>query len=263
LLTAIDNFSVLQAFNLCTVLSAISCMAAGVRLVFLSSWRQYRFFLGLLASWVAFCVFTVAVPVSSKAYLRFYLIAAPLSWVFYIFVARDLYQKIFDQYKGISFAGRACFNVASALLAVAVFANVWSSPVESKAGSYFVVVTLIDRSLLFALSFFLVLLVFVIARYPISIRRNLVVHTLVVSSILFFQSFCGLADLWSKYLYSAQWNTLAAALDCIFLGAWALLINSAGETISVRIRQLEPQAALHLLNQLQSLNGVLLRAARK
>jgi hypothetical protein len=114
------------------------------------------------------------------------------------------------------------------------------------------------------LAFFLVLLVLVMIRYPISIPQNIAVHSFFFSSILFSQSVFQVADQWTFYHYSAYCNTLAAAFDAVLVTAWALLLTSAGDHAIIRIRQrIKPETELHLLGQLDTLNGILLRAARK
>jgi len=253
-----------QAFKLCTILSALAFLLAATRLLFLASASQYRPFLGLLAIWITFCVVSITVPVSSRLYLRIYILAAPVSWLFYLFVVRDIYQQIFVKYRGIAFAGRWALYTSGILLLAGGVASVWLSPARLKAGRLWEGITLVDRSVLFGLAFFLVLLVSVIVRYPISIQRNLVVHTLVFSGVLFCQSICQAADQWTAYHLSMFWNTLAAALDTVLVAAWAILVNPSGENRTVRIRpNIKPDIEIHLLHQLDSLNGILLRAARK
>jgi hypothetical protein len=264
LLTDFHGISVQQAFQLCTILSAFSFALAASKLLYLSSVRQYRPFVGLLIIWFSFCVVSLTVPVSSKIYLRIYLFAAPVSWLLYLFVCRDLYQGIFSKFRGIAFAGRWCLYLSGALLLFVGIGSVLISPGRSNDYEWFKAVYFVDRSVLFGLAFFLVLLVSVIVRYPISIQKNLVVHTLVFSGILFAQSVCQVADQGTGYLYSVFWNTLAAGTDTVLVTAWAILINKAGESLNIRIRHnIKPETEIHLLHQLDSLNGILLRAARK
>jgi hypothetical protein len=264
LLTAFIVINVGQAFYLCTILSALSCVAAATRLVFLASARQYRPFLGLLATWFTVCVLTIFVPLSSRLYFQVYVLIIPISWFLYLFVARDLYQKIFDNYRGIAFAGRWCLYISGVFLVAGGVASVWFSPARLSSSFMFAAITVIDRSILFGLAFFLVMLVIVIVRYPISFQKNLIVHTLVFSAILLCQALLQAADQWTGYHRSTLWNALAAGLDTILVSAWATLISRAGETVNVRIRQhLKPELELHLLGQLDALNGILLRAARK
>jgi hypothetical protein len=260
----ISELSVQQAFKLCTILSALALVAAATRLLSVAAWRQYRPFLCLLLLWFAICVVALTIPVSSRVYFRFYSIAAPLSWFVYLLVARDLYQNIFQKFRGIAFAGRWCLYISASLLLAVAFASFFLSGSVSKPGPQFEAVAFVDRSVLFGLAFFLVLLVSVIVRYPISIQRNLVVHTLVFSGILFFQSIVQVADQWSAYRYTAFCNTLTAGLDAVLITAWAILLTKAGETIRIRIRHnIKPEMELQLLGQLDTLNGILLRAARK
>jgi hypothetical protein len=264
LLTLIHGINVRQAFFLCTLFSAISFAAAAVRLAFLSSARQYRPFIGILVLWSAIAVVAISVNVRSKLYFQIFWYATPVSWLLYLFVARDLYQRIFDKFRGIAFAGRTCLYLSAAFLLASQIASVMFSQGRINPSFGFAAIAFVDRCVLFGVSFFLLLLVGVIVRYPISIQKNLVVNCLAFSAVLFVQSMFQVADQWTLYAHSSLWNTMAAAFETVCVSAWALLLSKAGDTTIVRIRQhLKPELEAHLMGQLNAFNGVLLRATRK
>lgn len=265
-MTAFNAINVQQAFFLCTFFFVVSCATAAVRLLWLSSVRQYRPFLGVFVIWAAFSVVAISVPVSSRLYFQIFCYGTPLVWLVYLFVARKLYQEIFDRYRGIAFAGRWCIYLAAFLLFASGVSSVVFSRGHISPSVTFATIIFIDRCLLFGISFFLLLLVGVIIRYPISIQKNLVVHCLCFSAILFFQSICQVAQQWTLYSHTITmlWNTLAAAFDTVCVSTWVLLLTKAGDNTVVRIRQhIQPEMEIHLLGQLDALNGMLLRAARK
>lgn len=154
--------------------------------------------------------------------------------------------------------------IAAALVGIAVGVSVEFSPGAMSRSLTFSTMTLLDRCVLFGLAFFLVLLVLVMIRYPISIAKNIAVHCFFFSSILFAQTIFQVADQWALYHYSALCNTLTAGFDAILVTAWALLLTNAGDVAIIRIRdRIKPETELQLLGQLAALNGILLRAARK
>jgi hypothetical protein len=261
---AFSSFNAQQAFLLCTYFVLASCAAAAARLVLLPSARDYQPFLGLLATWAVFCVLTVAVPVTSKLYFRIYEVAAPVSWVLYLFVARNLYQKIFKYYRGIAAVGRWSLYAGLFCVCAAAIGSVVFSQGRFSSSRTFTMITMIDRCLLFGLSLFLLILVSVMSRYPISIQRNIGIHSLLFSLILFSQSISLIGDQWTSFHHTLTWNAITAGFDAICLSAWALLLTREGDTAIVRVRQhLDPALETRLLGELDALNGILLRAVRK
>jgi hypothetical protein len=253
-----------QAFILFTVLLIVFCCAAILRLVFLPSHREYRPFLGVLIFWVFLNFLTLTVDISSRLYFRAYIITTPILWILYLLVARNLYQKIFSRYPGIATAGRwVLYMAGTAVAAVAVYSLFFShGPLWQ--GRTLITLGFLDRCLLCGFAFFLLLLVSVISRYPITIQRNIAIHCLVFSSILFFQAVLLVADQWTAFRNTMALNTLSAALSSAFVFAWAWRLNQEGDISTVRIRHgLDPALEGRLLGQLDTLNGILLRAARK
>jgi hypothetical protein len=147
---------------------------------------------------------------------------------------------------------------------VGVAISVGLSPGGLTKSLAFSTMLFLDRCVLFGIAFFLVLLVSVMIRYPISIAKNIAVHCISFSSILLSQTVFQVADQWTLYHYVPFWNTLTAGFDAVLIGAWAVFLTDAGDTAIIRIRQnIRPDTEIHLLGQLDALNGILLRAARK
>lgn len=253
-----------QAFAWCTAFSAVACALAAIRIRLLPAAREYGLFFWLLAAWSGICVFTLRVPPASLPYFYMFTVLVPLSWVLYFCTARHLYQKVFSNYPGIAFAGRSSMWIAAAGVPVVIALSIWFSPGGVSKSLAYATVSLLDRCVLFGIAFFLALLVSVMIRYPISIPQNIAVHSIFFSSILLLQTVFEIADQWTSYRYSAYCNTLAAGFDAILVTAWALVLTNAGDTAIIRIRQhIKPETETQLLGQLDSLNGILLRAARK
>jgi hypothetical protein len=264
LLAGFESFNVQQAFVWCTAFSAIACAAAAVRVRLLPASREYRLFFWLLVSWFGICVFTLQVPLASYLYFYIFLVIVPLSWILYFCTARHLYQRVFSKYPGIAFAGRSSMWMAVIGVTITVALNARLSPVSLGKNRLYATVITLDRWVLFGIAFFLVLLVSVMVRYPISLPRNIAVHSFFFASILFFQTVFQVADQWTRYHYSTFCNTLAAAFDALLVTAWALMLTNAGDNAIIRIRRrIRPETEIQLLGQLDTLNGILLRAARK
>jgi hypothetical protein len=226
--------------------------------------REYRLFFWLMVAWFGISAFTLVVPLTSKWYFLCFLILVPLSWILYFASSRHLYQEVFSKYPGIAFAGRSCLWIAATAVVVGVALSSTLSQGGLKKSALFKAVILLDRCALFGIAFFLILLVSVMSRYPISIPKNIAVHSFFFGAILLSQTIVQIADQWTLYSFTAYCNTLAAGLDAILVSAWAVSLSSAGDTAIIRVRQhIRPETEVHLLGQLAALNGILLRAARK
>jgi hypothetical protein len=101
-------------------------------------------------------------------------------------------------------------------------------------------------------------------QYPITLSRNVIVHSMVFS--VYFLGNTVLYLLLSMrgkgpdplFTYAFDGITLAA------IGAWLVLMNPAGELRKVRVRpQWMPGREEELVSQLNNLNAALLRATRK
>ena len=103
-------------------------------------------------------------------------------------------------------------------------------------------------------------------QYPITLSRNIVVHSMVFSVyflgntvlyLLLSMRGKGIRDP-HGHLCSVDAVTLAA------MGAWLVMLNPAGEVRKLRLRpQWMPGREEELVSQLNHLNAALLRAARK
>jgi hypothetical protein len=90
------------------------------------------------------------------------------------------------------------------------------------------------------------------------------VHAFFFSSILFSQALVQAVDQLTGYKFTPYCNTVASGFDAILVSAWAISLTSLGDTAIIRVRQhIRPETEVHLLGQLDALNGILLRAARK
>lgn len=264
MLAELESISVRQAFIWCTVFTAVLCALAAVRVRLLPAAKEYGLFVWLFVSWSCISAATVGVPLASALYKYIFLVSVPLSWVLYFCTARHLYQKIFTNYPGIAFAGRSALWVSAAIVVVGVVVSTAFSPGVMTERHVFAALLLLDRFVLFGIALFLVLLVSIMIRYPISIPKNIAVHAFFFSSILFSQMLVQIADQWTEYRFTPYFNTLVAGFDAILIGTWAISLTNAGDAAIIRVRQhIRREAEIHLLGQLDALNGILLRAARK
>jgi hypothetical protein len=227
--------------------------------------RRYRAFF----SYLIFCVVQIgllaAFNVRSGWYQKVYILSEPLSWILCAWVVIELYSLVLDDYRGLSTVGRWTLMVA---MAVALMASAASFLVPSRGPGqssrllpYYYAT---ERAVYFSLVVFLLAILFVLLHYPITLRRNIIVHSIVYS--VYFLSNTVIYVVLSTLGYGTV-QTVDYALQAVTLaslGAWLVLLNPAGEQRKARLRpDWMPGQEAELVQQLASLNDMLLRVARK
>jgi uncharacterized membrane protein YcgQ (UPF0703/DUF1980 family) len=121
-----------------------------------------------------------------------------------------------------------------------------------------------ERAVYFSLVVFLLSILGLLMQYPITLSRNIVVHSMVFS--VYFLCNTVLYLLLSMRGYAVIFQ-IVDALSVITLGAvgaWLVMLNPAGELRKLTLRpQWMPGREEELVSQLNHLNAALLRATRR
>jgi hypothetical protein len=120
-----------------------------------------------------------------------------------------------------------------------------------------------ERGIDFSLAIFILLILFLLSRYPVPLSRNAAVHA-VVYSIYFLSSTLGLL------LHSIFGLQLKNEVNMFLMGttsacvlAWLFLLNAKGEKVRVSTPHFGRGDEERILLQLDSLNDTLLKASHK
>jgi hypothetical protein len=200
-----------------------------------------------------------------KVYAYVYVLTEPISWVFYALLVLELYSLVLADYQGLYTVGRWALIVAVTLSLLASCASLLAPSRDpwhvSRVLPYYYVA---ERAVYFSLVVFLLTILFVLLQYPITLNRNIVLHSVVFSVYFLCNTVVYLvisvrgwgAIHWLKYAVLAA--TMAS------LAAWLLLLSPAGEKRQVSLRpSWMPGKEEQLVSQLNNLNAALLRATRK
>jgi hypothetical protein len=200
----------------------------------------------------------------SAGYQKFYLIEQPLSWILSLLVVRELYTLVLERFKGLATLGRwfqyVGLTIALIISGLLLLPQMRSGTVQHSVvlGYYFA----IERGVDCALLVFLLLLLVWLSRYPVPLSRNLLIHSLVYSTLflsgsvgLFARAFFGF-DL-SRSVSTFLLGVLAA---CVF--TWLVCLTEQGEEVRLSVPHFGPEEEKRILNQLEALNSTLLRISR-
>ena len=225
--------------------------------------RTYRAFFCFLILVLLECVLLVVLGESSMAYARVWVIGQPIEWLLEAGVVLELYQLSLRDYRGLSTVGRWAVIVAFILAVAASSLNLVIPSQTTRQGRLIAFYYVAERGVNFSLVVFLITILFLLTRYPITLNRNTIVHSVVFSGYFFSNTaiFLLLSMRGSAALRTAQYGT--QAVNLIAAGTWLAMLNVAGEQRRQTLRSSwMPGREEHLLNQLNRLNLALLRVSQ-
>lgn len=201
----------------------------------------------------------------SFAYFYLYFYSEPLLVLFYILVVSELYRLVLERYKGLSTVGRwAMYGAVAISTTISVLTLLHKiAPKLPEPSKWLMYEIGAERGVDLALVIFILLIVWFLSRYPITLSRNVVVHT-VIYSIFFLLSV--LVLLWRTMLGHNPtdiFNLIATAISAVCALAWSLLLSAKGEEVQVHHPELRPDSEERILEQLEMLNATLLKVSRK
>jgi len=239
-------------------------VALSVRLYLLGLSQRYRaFFYYLIFSALQMALLLPLNP-RGVVYPYVYVLTEPIGWIFFALVVLEVYSLVLADYQGLYTVGRWALIIA---LIMALLASCLSLliPSHGQPGSrilpYYYAT---ERAVYLSLLVFLITILLVLLQYPIKLKRNIVIHS-VVFSIYFLGNSAVYALLSVRgfgTIKVVRYTLLGVSLGS--LCAWLALWNKAGEDRKIRLRPAwMPGKEEQLVSQLNSLNEALLRATRK
>ena len=238
---------------------------AAVRLFANGLYKRHRVLVIFLCFHVARSLVLLAAGSPRKnLYVKIWGVTEPIIWLLYILLVLDLYSLVLRNYRGLQTVGRWIFFISLPISIVVSAATVlpsWRNPRGNVMVFYY---ASIDRGVMFLLVIFILLTLLLLSWYPISLSRNMLVHTAVCTIFLISASL-------GYFVRTVEGDTVTRAVNLAHQGitllcwsAWLLLLNPAGEAARVLVRrQWTADEEERLVNQLTAINSSLLRATRK
>lgn len=249
-------------------LRIISVAASGLvagKLLITGLYRRYRIFFWYFSFRVANGIWPFFFESNSKTYAYLWAWTEPINLIFYVWVVLELCALVLEKHRGLYSLGRWAMGFGMAVSLTLSFLSLLpkitpAMPQRTRYLGYFFAA---DRGVTFCLAIFLLLMLFLLSRYPVPLSRNVILHATLYT--VFF-----LSNTLSVILSSVFGFKKYAAVDTGLTGvsilcalAWIFFLNPAGEEVRMTISHLGPEHEERLLYQLDSLNTTLLRASRK
>jgi len=244
---------------------ASAASAAVIRLIYLNLAREFPALVTYLAFVAVMNLGYGLLNQASVLYFWSYIALEPLECVFSIFAVRELLTLTFNDYPGIRTVGRWVMysGVVLALgISFLLTGFSWSHAARGRAHSHLFYFELSQRSIVFTLAFVIVTILLFLSKYPLHLSRNTLVSSAFFSVLFLSEAARLLIDSLAPKLniHSVDWAGTVFMSVCLF--GWAAMLKPESRAAPAQIRFSSPNEE-HLLQQLNSLNQLMTRAARR
>jgi len=236
---------------------------AGIKLWSTGLYRRYPALLGFfLLNPILSLVFLAS---SVSAYVTYWKILQPLTWLFSVWVVLELYAVILDKHKGLATFGRwiqyAGFAVSTIVSVLALLPRIraGASRTDPIVAYYYAIERGVDCGMLV---FLLVLLVW-LTQYPVPLSRNVVIHSLAYTALFLSNSVGLLAQAFFGFELSRAVTLALTGVFGLCILTWLIFLNAEGEEIRVTVPHFTPLHEEQVLKQLEAVNQALLRLSRQ
>jgi hypothetical protein len=236
----------------------------GYRLYSVGLYHKYRVFFAYLIFVSLRSPILLLLGRKSPLYAKVWMVTEPVLWLFYILLVLELYSLVLANHKGLYTIGRWTLHLAvgiSLLVSSVIY-------IPASGGRYASSVLLsymlqAERGMFLSLILFLVLIVFLLSRYPISLSRNVIIHS-IVYSVFFLTNTLGfllLSVLGRDIVGRFNLGVTIGSTACVAI--WLLFLTERGEQVEMTTQEVWGHGdEAHLVAQLNNLNTALLRATR-
>ena len=243
-------------------IESAAALIALARLAYLNLTGQFRALAWYLSLLAVSNLLGGALSPHSATYFWYYFAMIPLESAAGFFAVRELITLIFADYPGIRTVGRWALyagiglSVATSLALMKLFS--YSGP-RQKWGVLYMETA--QHSVMLSLAIAIIAIVFVLSKYPLNLGRNTCLCCAFFSAIFLIEAVQLLVDSSQRLFFSELAETVAAILTSTCLFAWPFLLR----TQTARAPRIAVPTAHEdkLLHQLESLNSLMIRAARR
>jgi hypothetical protein len=237
-----------------------------LRLILSGLSGKYRAFLAYLIFTSVQEAVLSSLDQSKNPYYYVWAYTEPIVWVLFVLVVLELYSLVLHDFQGLATVGRWALIVAVVLALAASGVSLIAPAQHSAQGLLITYYYVAERAVYFSLVVFLLSILGFLFQYPITLSRNLTVHSMVFS-IYFVSTTIIYVVLSTRGLRGELvrgWGYALSAVNIAALGVWLVMLSPAGEVRKQRLRPAwMPGREEDLVHQLNQLNTALLRATRK
>ena len=120
----------------------------------------------------------------------------------------------------------------------------------------------IERGVDFSLLIFLLFILFWLTRYPVPLSRNVLVHSVVYSTLFLSNTLGLLTRVFFGFQLSRSVSTFMMGVFAACTLVWLVFLNPKGEEVRLSVPRFGPEQEQRILSQLEALNSTLLKVSR-
>ncbi len=251
---------VFDAQQILNLLIVAGTAVLGVRLAVTGLQARYRvFFFYLVFATLHLGALAVIGP-KTNIYQKIWVLTEPIEWIFLVLVVLEIYSLVLADYRGLATVGRWALVTAVVVALCASAISLMAPSQLTTQGQLMRYYYIAERGVYFSLAVFLLTILAVLMQYPITLSRNIIVHSIVFA--LYFLGSTLLYLLLSMFgkqtLEAVGYATAGITLAAVCI--WLAMLSPAGELRKQRLRPVwMPGREEELVHQLNSLNTALLR----
>jgi len=247
------------------LIQAVAALTAVSRLICLNLSKRFPSLLAYLVFLAAINFGFGLLSVTSAAYFWSYIVVEPLKCTFSILAVRELFALTFHDYPGIRSLSRWVMYAGVALaLGISLFLTsfFWSGAASGRAHSHIFYLDATQRSIISTLAVVIVANLVFLSRYPLHLSRSTLVSSTFFSVVFLSEALRILVDSLAPHLFNLYADWAESVFVSVSLLGWAALLKREPERAALQARYSRSQED-HLLLQLNSLNQLMTRAARR
>jgi hypothetical protein len=222
--------------------------------------RVYAYFFIYLFVELSQIALLSSLPFYSNVYRNAWLATESLIVCFYALVVLELYSIVLRDLGGIASVSRRYIKLVLAVAIVMSLAPLLVEKVPVTITEHFFI---FERTVVFSLVLFVLLIAAFLVYYPVPLNRNVIVYSigyvvyfLTKATALFINNL--------SYSWKRQVSTVLLGVSTASLVFWLFALHRRGENKTLVIgHHWSPEDEERVLAQLRAINSSLLRAARK
>ena len=255
-------FRIMVPSILVAILQAATSLAAGLTAFRLWHTGLYRRYPILFSFMTVMAIFELTPEILDNRHLAYFWIWVgfqPIQWALDILVVRELCRLILEKHPGLVTLGRwgmyAGVVVAAFLSFLSLLPHIKSTmPARSRLVAYLIAT---NRGVTLALAIFLILMLFVLGRYPVHLSRNVILNAFLFTLVFLCESLDGIL----RTIFDVRMNpwvavaVSAAEVSCLLL--WFFRLNPEGERTQFSWIRFRPEYEKRVLERLDTLSRIL------
>jgi len=202
---------------------------------------------------------------TSAAYFWSYIVLEPLECGFSIFAVRELLALTLNNYPGIRTVGRWVMYAGVTLalgISLVLTGFFWSGGAGGHTNSHLFYFEVSQRSVVFSLAFVIVTILLFLSKYPLHLSRNTLVSSIFFCVMFLSEASRLLVDSLNPFMHILYVDWAENIFVAICLVGWSSMLKPEPRAAPAQVR-FAPAREDHLLQQLNALNQLLTRAARR